>query len=293
MKKFIRYFVALALLVAAACVDEFDSYNPPRALDAPVIFVAGTGNQVLVETTTNRYLKNLTGYVAYGGPVQYSVTVLRASGKVGSVSVTPSVPDFGTVTLNESSVNSLIGEESGEFMFTFTPNPALPNEEDRSFNLVVSVADAQTTSKVSTITIPTSIVSCVGEAVQAGTYTVTAASGNLDGGVLYDLASLETDNGGPVQVSIASVFPGRYSINEVTGGIWPLYYPARANPEVTFNLCGNTIEGKDTVVGEIREFTVDGTLNGDGTITITWSYVRLIGTTPANPAKGSFTLTKN
>lgn len=294
MKKLIRYCVVLALLAATACVEEFSEYNAPRALDAPVLLVGGTGsNQVLIETVTNRYLKNLTGYVAYGGPVQYSVAVVRAAGKVASVSVAPSVPDFGTVTVNEASVNALVGTESGEFTFTFTPNPALVDGEDRAFNLVVSVADAQKTSKVSTVSIPVTMASCLGQAIEAGTYTVTQASGNLDGGAAYTLASLEADNGGPVKVSIAKVFPGRYRINEVTAGIWPLYYATRANPEVTLNLCGNTMEGKDTVVGGLREFTVNGNVNDDGSITIEWSYVRIVGATPANPAMGTYTLVKD
>jgi hypothetical protein len=294
MKKLIQYCTVLSLLATVACVDEFSAYNPPRALDAPVLSVGSTGsNQVLIETVTNRYLKNLTGYVAYGEPIQYSVAVLRAAGKVASVSVAPSVPDFGTVTLNEAGVNALIGKESGEFTFTFTPNPTLVDGDDRAFNLVVSVADAQETSKVSTISIPVTMVSCVDQTIATGTYTVTQASGNLDGGAPYTLASLETDNGGPVQVSLTKVFPGRYRINEVTAGIWPLYYAARANPEVTLNLCGNTIEGKDTVVGGLREFTVDGTLNNDGSISITWSYIRIVGTTPANPAMGTYTLVKD
>ena len=40
-----------------------------------------------------------------------------------------------------------------------------------------------------------------------------------------------------------------------------------------------------------RTFTITGVLNPDGTIDVTWSYVRNDGATPANPAKGTYTLT--
>jgi hypothetical protein len=136
-------------------------------------------------------------------------------------------------------------------------------------------------------------------------YVVTAASGNLDGGGAYTLEDLEADFGEAIHVEITEDSPGRFTMDEVTGGVWPTYYSGRANPALGIELCGTTIGG---IEGEVtagagtanaRTFTIDGTDNGDGTITITWSYKRNDqtqdgepDTTPANPAMGTYTLTE-
>ena len=84
--------------------------------------------------------------------------------------------------------------------------------------------------------------------------------------------------------------------NEITGGVWPAFYSGRANPALQVDLCGTTISGREGAVtagagsATARIFTIAGTQNGDGTITINWSYARVTGVTPANPAKGTYTL---
>jgi hypothetical protein len=223
---------------------------------------------------------------------------------VSAVDVTPSVPDFGTVELNASSVQALQGQEQGDFTFTFTPNPALPDQNDRALNLVVTVTDSQLDDegqpnpKVTTLTLPTTIVTCLSEELEEGTYKVTAASGNLDGGIPYTLDDLVADSGGDVFVEITAEFPGRYTMDEVTGGVWPIYYAGRTRPTFEIDLCGSTIYGHaggttaGSDPGPFRTFDVDGTLNPDGTVTITWSYVRDDAPTPAAPAQGTFTITR-
>jgi hypothetical protein len=305
MKKKIYSLLCAGLLVASSCVDDYRDANPAPLLDAPTfrVFSAGS-NEVIVSTPANRFQNTYEGFVSYQGPSEFTVNVLDAPGKVGAISVTPSVPDFGTVTLNESTITAIQGQEQGEFKFTFTPNPDLEDESDRSLNLVISVSDSQTSedgeasAKTTTLTLPVTMASCISETVQEGVYQVTAASGNLDGGAAYTLADLEADFGGPIEVSIMKEFPGRYSIDEVTGGVWPTYYPGRANPHLFVDVCGTSIVGHaggvtaGTVGGVSRTFTINGTQNNDGTITITWSYVRNDAPTPSNPAKGTYTLTK-
>jgi len=304
MKKKIYSLLCLGLLAGSACVDDYTDANPAPRLDAPTFRVSSGNNAVIVATPANRFQNTYEGFVAYGGSSEFTVTVIDAPGMVGAVSVTPSVPDFGTVTLNESTVTALQGKEQGEFRFTFTPNPELEDEADRTLNLVIAVSDTQKSddgelnAKTTTMTLPVKMLSCVSETVAEGLYTVTAASGNLDGGATYTLADLESDFGGPIEVSVMKEFPGRYSIDEVTGGVWPTYYSGRANPHLFVDVCGNAIAGHPggvtagAVGGARRTFTIDGTLNNDGTITITWSYVREDAPTPANPAKGTYTLTK-
>lgn len=310
MKKIIKLWAAFATsivlsLISFSCVDDYTDANPTPRLDAPTIRISGTGsNQKLIAVPVNQYQSDNIAYVAYGGPITFTISVIDAPGKVSEVDVTPSVPEFGTVELNAASVSALEGQEQGEFSFTFTPNPNLPDQTDRSLNLVVTVTDSQVDDagepnpKVTTLTLPTTIVSCVSDGLEEGTYRVTAASGNIDGGIAYTLDDLEADGGGEVLVEITSEFPGRYTMDEVTGGVWPIYYSGRARPTFEIDLCGNTIQGHEGAVtagtepGPLRTFDVDGTLNNDGTVTITWSYVRDDAPTPANPAKGTFTLTK-
>lgn len=298
-------FVIITLLfLMAACVDDYNDANPPHQLDAPAVIIATSAStNVLTQAVpTSPFQSKYEAYLNYGTSAQIQVSVLRAPGKVGSISVVPSIPDFGSVTVNEASVAALIGKDKGDFSFTFTPNASLPDTKDRALNLVITVTDQQIDPKTgesaaltTTFTVATTITTgCFSSGIETAAYRVTAASGNFDGGATYTLEDLEADNGGPVLVTMTEVRPGYYRADEVTGGIWPIYYSTRANPKVGIDLCGSTISGREgtLVVGGIRKFTVSGTLNSDGTISIQWSYVRTSGSTPSNPAKGTYTLTK-
>ncbi len=306
MNKIFLYILGL-LFVTASCVDDYTDANPPRQLDAPTLRISASGsNQKLLTVTVNPYQKTYLAYVQYGGPVEYTVSVIDAPGLVGGVTVSPSVPEFGSVTVDDASVAALIGKEKGDFKFTFTPSATLPDMSDRSFNLVVDVSDSQlnpsgeSAAKTSRLTMPTNLVSCLGEQLEEGLYVVTEASGNLDGGAAYTLDDLKADGGvEEILVEVSMDRPGLYTVDEVTGGVWPVYYSGRANPALKVDLCGTAVSGHEGEVsagalpGPVREFTIDGVINGDGTVDITWSYERTDGVaTPANPAKGTYTITK-
>lgn len=300
------FLLTSILLLAAGCVDDFTASNPKPQLDAPGIIASApiSDNLLVRAVATNPFQNKYEAYVTYGSEAQLTISVLDAPGKVASVSVEPSIPEFGTVKLDDASVATIKGKEKGEFKFTFTPSTTLANTADRSLNLVVTVTDAQLDTKSgessplsTTLTIATTLAKgsgCLAQGIEAMTYRVTAASGNLDGAVPYTIEDLEADNGGPALVTVTKVRPGRYTFNEITGGIWPVYYSGRANPALDVDLCGTTIIGHEGAVtaGGIRKFTISGTLNSDGTITINWSYVRISGATPADPAKGTYTLSK-
>ncbi len=126
--------------------------------------------------------------------MEFIVSVIDAPGKVGDVSVEPSVPEFGTVTINDASVAALKGKEQGEFRFVYTPNPELEEGDDRPLNLVVTVSDSQSgkDAQATVLTIPTIIGSpCFSEQLQPGNYLVTEASGNIDGGEAYTLPAMQ------------------------------------------------------------------------------------------------------
>lgn len=304
MKKLL--YLTLLIAVVTGCVDDYTDFNPPAQLDAPHFRVGATGSNQLIEAVnTNNWQKTYNAYVLYDEPVTFTVSVVDAPGKVGSVSVTGSVPDFGTITPDEASVNSLIGKEQGEFRFTFIPNPDLTNKasEDRPLNLVVNVTDMQLDDKgaddpkTTTMTIPTIIGGpCLSAPIPAGNWLVIEASGNLDGGDPFELADLVETAGSQIVVNITRDRPGVYTLDEVTGGVWPVVYDTRAIPELKVNVCGSSITDREgaNVAGAgtaaARTFAIDGTVNDDGTITIEWSYVRNDGTTPADPASGTYTL---
>ncbi|MEO5976475.1 MAG: hypothetical protein ABIS36_12055 [Chryseolinea sp.] len=305
MNNSIRYIFA-CFVACISCVDDYTDSNPPHQLDAPFLRISSDGNnQQLVSVPVNAYQNTYRSYAQYGGPVQFTVSVVDAPGLVGTVSVVPSVPDFGTVTLDDASVTALAGKDKGDFRFTFTSNPAIPDQSDRSMNLVITVSDSQLNHSgepdvmTTIITVPTILVACVSDAVKDGVYVVTAASGNLDGGDPYTLDDLKTDGEvDEITVELATERPGLVTIDDATAGVWPVYYSGRLTPVIKLDVCGQTIKGHEgeTSVGEdpgpVRDFTVDAVLNADGTITVTWSYARINGTTPDTPAKGTYTLSK-
>lgn len=290
----------MCLIMSGACVDDYTEYNPPHALDAPFLRASTSGsNQILVSTPLNPYQNTLKSYIGLGTSVEFTVSVVDAPGKINTVSVAPSVPDFGSVTLNEASVTALKGKEQGEFRFTYTANPDLAEGDDRPLNIVITVTDSQEGSNKQTTTLTIAAVvgsPCFSRALQTGNYLVTQASGNRDGGDPYTLDSLQLALHSRVVVSIAEERPGVYTITEVTGGVWPVYYSGRAVPELQVDVCGNTITSRTgyattspgTAVA--RTFTINGTVNNDNTVDITWSYVRDDGATPIDPAKGSYKL---
>lgn len=305
--QYYKFSFALAgMFTLAACVDDYTDYNPPHALDAPTLRVSASGSsQALVSVAANKYQSTYEAYVGLGTPTEFTVSVIDAPGKVGSVSVEPSVPEFGTVTIDEASVTALKGKEQGEFRFVYTPNPDLEEGDDRPLNLVVTVSDSQlneegeSSAQTTTLTIPTVIgTPCFSSTITPGNYIVTEASGNLDGGDTYALPDLVATAESNIVVSIEQDRPGVYTFDEVTAGIWPLFYSGRANPELQVDVCGNTITGREghstagAGTAAARTFTLNGTVNEDGTIDMTWSYQRDDGATPANPAQGSYTLTR-
>lgn len=304
----IFYIMAVSLaVIVGGCVDDYTDANPPHQKDAPAIRVTTTNSssQIVRENQVNAYQTEPEAFVVYGQATTFTVTVIDAPGIVSTASVTSSVPDFGTVAIDEGSLSALQGAEQGSFKFTFTPNPDLSSDEDRSFNLTVKVSDSQKDEKnedapkTTSLTIPVTIVSpCVSSGIQPGYYKVSAATGNIDGGTPFTLQDLRETMVSEIVVEVSEDRPGLYTFNEVTGGVWPAFYSGRANPKLKVNLCGNTITGHvgdvSTGVGTTaqRTFTLNGSLNGDGTITMTWSYKRDTGgATPANPAKGTYTLT--
>jgi hypothetical protein len=307
MRKIIYLILVVGVLfLPNACVDDYTDSNPPHLLDAPTLRISdavGT-DHIFSTVAVNQYQNGYTDMTTYDAPVVYTVSVIDAPGKIGDITVTPSIPEFGSVTIDDASVTALQGKETGTFNFTFTPNATFVDRPDAALNLVIAVSDMQKDDKgeasslTTTLTVPVTLVKCLTNTDIVGVYEVTTASGNLDGGETYNLDSLQKYNEDNVYVEISKVRPGEFTIDEVTGGVWPIFYD-RVNPALDFDLCGTSINGhfgsvttKDADTGEELKFTIDGIVNEDGTIDISWSYVRLDDDTATDPATGTYTLTK-
>jgi len=314
MKKNIIYTLLMlgVLLIPNACVDDYTDANPPHLLDAPTLRIskAEGDDHIFATVAVNAYQNTYKDMTTYDAPVVYTVSVIDAPGQIGDITASASVADFGSATVDATTAAAVKGKNTGEFKVTFTPNPDFTEKTDRALNLVITVADMQKDEKgesaslVTTLSIPITLVNCLTDGL-AGEYQVTAASGNLDqlaGGVFpndgsdYTLAQLEEDWEEEIFVNITKVRPGRFTIDEVTGGLWPLYYSGRANPALDVDFCGTEISGRSDAMttgagtAAERTFTVNGTVNEDGTIDVEWSYVRTTSP-PVVHAKGSYTLT--
>src|SRR5688572_8683254 len=115
MRNTIYLMLVASALVFAACVDDYTDSNDAPLMDAPTIRVSSAAaNQTIVVVPENAYQNGYEAYLVYGQPVEYTVSVIDAPGKIGAVSVTASVPDFGSVTIDEASVAAIQGQESGE-----------------------------------------------------------------------------------------------------------------------------------------------------------------------------------
>jgi hypothetical protein len=304
MKNRLFHFIILILTGGACALPDVTTQNPPRLLDSPAFNVTPSGDS---QGTANGKLgydgKTIgTTYIIYGSTVNFGIDVVDCPGKVAGVTSSISVPTYSTVTVDAA---SLVGQETGSAKVTVQAMAA-PDATDRSANLTFSVTDNQTSTdgnapKTTTVTWPVVFIKGCVSTMAAGTYKVTAASGVLDGGTPYTLASLEANShggaGGPITFDITQNRPGFYTIGEGTGGVWTTFYPTRAIPALGADLCGTTVSGRPgfltTGAGttSTRVFVINGTVNGDKTVTVTWSYTRTQGT-PTNPANGTYTLTK-
>lgn len=298
MKKKLFYILICFLGLASCSLPDYKDINPKPLKDSPAYNVtpAGSSQSTLLGTT----------YLLYGQSADFNIDVTDAPGKIADVSGVLSVPSYGTATTESSSLGALKGAEKGSTKITLKAMDTPVDGLDRSFNFDISVSDGQLdekglpAGKITKVTRKVVLTGpCLTSSIVAGTYKVTSATGILDFGTPYTLASLEAAKGGSITVVVSLTRPGLYSFNEITGGIWPLYYSGRANPALSIDLCGTTISGnaKLTTTGAgttaQRKFTINGALNGDGTITITWSYVRQTGgSTPVPAANGTYTLTK-
>jgi len=293
MKKSIYAYLGV-LMVGACTLPDAKEVNPARLKDAPAYSVSAVGAGTAGKVTT----------ILFGQTTEFDITVVDAPGKIADVTSSISVPDYATSATDGNSLASLVGQETGTAKVILQPMATPADKKDRSFNFVINVMDSQVDIKTGvpaakTTSITQSIIltagPCVSDGIKAGNYSIISASGVLDGGGgTYNLDSLIVWNGlyGPPTVAITSTRSGLFTFSDITAQLWPIYY-GRASPNASVDLCGTVVTGHTgSLTFSSRLFTVNGTLNSDGTITITWSYVKTSGTTPNPSANGTYTLKK-
>lgn len=239
-------------IMFSSCVDEYDEANPPRLLDSPAVSAVSVSDTVLQSNETT----------------EISVVVSDAPGGIDSVSAVATDAlgtEYGSFTSN---VSELRENEKGTINLTYTA----PEGYGGDLNVTIIVYDSQINykgdevNKASTAQTLTLKILCEAAADYSGTYT-TIADGNLgdgDGGASETYSDLESS------VIISKKDVGLFNIDDMSFGQYPVLYEDTAPPG-TLSICGTTISDNGDTDQYDDPFTINGMVNDDGTITLTWS----------------------
>ena len=261
MKLIKKIPLAIAVFVLSACVDDFDEANPPLALDGPAGFLnAPSGDGIkATDTGDNTFL-----FLPREGTLLFSVAIVDAPGLIASANATLAnnvqVDDLGTIT---GDVSEALGKEIGTVQWAYQAGN-VPGDE----NITLSVEDAQAPPKVTQFVVdePVRIIDtdCFSNTNLVGAYTTVT-----DG---YDALANENFTGleAVVELRINAGGVNHPGLYRLTDGSFGLYErQGSENNFINVEVCGNEILNAN------EEFTdsFSGTVNGDGTISITWSNV--------------------
>ena len=250
IKKFIQ---PLIILIAASCtVDDYTDANPPGQKDGPAGFLRTPAGKAIVDTETDG---NTYTYVPINMPSVFNVDLVDVPGLIDSVGVALS-DEEGEIT--EISIPDK-GKETGSIQVTYIASAA--GTEDIS----IDIFDAQKPRKGATFN-PDRIkrinATCFSSRPLVGFYDTVTSGFDAETG--QDYAGLESVvefriNAGGVN------HPGLYRLTDGSFGLYP--EQGFAGNLINVTVCDNSI------VDANEEFagTFSGTLNADGTITITWS----------------------
>ena len=244
------FFLSILTTMAVGCVDEYYEANPPRLLDAPFIYSVTVSEDTITDNTATTITAN----------------VVDAPGILDSVAV--SVVDelnqpFGTVEV----VESLSGETSGNLVLRFTA----PDDRGGVATVCFEVFDKQKdhegelARKGSGQKCEEIFVYCPSDL--GSTYT-SIASGNYgdgSGGSAGTYSDLQST------VTFTDMGAGVYGVDDITFGLYPVAYQDTAPAGKVSDEC-NTIKGDPMNKDQYDDpITINGQVNADGTISITWS----------------------
>ena len=276
MKNFYIYMVITSLLFS--CVDDYEDANPPRRFDGPAPFVSYVGDEIVAaDTDDDTYV-----WVPNGGTARIQISVSDAPGKLNEVgyrlSNSQRPEDWGTVSFE--GFDAVKGQETGSFIVVYTA-PTLDGDSEFSValeNLTIVVSDAQSPAKSIDVELPAMRTQfspgsdCFSNENLVGFYR------SVNSG--YDSIANEsfTDLVDTVEVYIRPngiESPGYYRLSDGSFGLYEVQ--GGANNFINMEVCGSAVVNAD----EEFEDNFSGTINDDGTLSITWG----------SDAKGSGTAT--
>lgn len=251
--------IILVLLMISSCkVDDYQDANPPHPKDGPAGFLS-VGGDAIVDTETDG---NTYTYVPINGTATFEIDVVDAPGKIDSVSAVLS-EELGEVAIDLSAQ----GEVTGLITVTYTAGSVFSTGASTAGNedIAIELFDAQTPRKSAGFEparIKTINATCFSSRPLVGFYDTVSSGFDAETGTNY------TNLEGVVEFRINAGgvnHPGFYRLTDGSFGLYPEQGFAANLINVT--VCGNEI------VNANEEFAnnFSGTLNTDGTISITWS----------------------
>jgi hypothetical protein len=244
--------IAWVLLIGTSCmVDDYTDANPPRPLDGPAGFLVTPTGKAIVDTETDG---NTFTYVPVNQEGIFNIDMVDVPGLIDSIGVELS-DEEGEVSFSTEAE----GEQTGSVSVTYVSD-AVGTED-----IVINVFDAQEPRKAVTFN-PDRIkrinATCFASRPLVGFYDTVTSGFNSETGENYtDLESVVEFriNAGGVN------HPGFYRLTDGSFGLYP--EQGFAANFVNITVCDNNIlDANEEFAGN---FT--GTLNADGTISITWS----------------------
>lgn len=266
MKK-ARYILIVAIVMSLmpSCVDDYQDANPPRALDGPYFTLSAAGDVVVTPNDGN--------FIGAAQTIDFTLHVIDCPGGIDSVGVTVDEDGTGTGAVDQASLSAVMGESQGQVLVHFTTTDVVTEEID----LVISITlyDGQQPidwhgstvdyRKSSAVPYDVTLISCSSTGL-AGTYSSLANGffGDGAGGPDAPYNDLQAD------INITEVRPGLYEIDDMSFGLYPLLYGDNPVPGQV-DLCGSDITDRGDTDHYGDPFTIVGTLNGDGTVNLSWS----------------------
>ena len=263
MKNRIIYFLVLLLTVGMYSCYEEEEYADNLSLGATIdvtadnAFILGETSEVNISVAIN------TNAEAPVASLIVTKQLLTAAGESEIISSTVSPDAEGQIALNLS-VSDLFSDVpiNGNVL---TPEELEPGDK-WEFRYTIVMQDGRELTPGRGDNVTQVNFTCLSDI--AGTYNTVTDGGTGDGS--GGTASSFTDL--TYQVTITELSAGTYEISDITGGLYAQIYSSSDNPAEFIDICNNiTIDAQPDVVFGGDEFNGTGTVNGDGTITITWS----------------------
>jgi len=224
--------------------------------------ISGGGFYDLLDLDNASATFNIDGLIEGEGATVSSVTVMKSyTGHINdSTIVTGPTVEHVTIPVSEipKSITVTANEAAQNADADFTQAKV---EDHFNFTFVLNTEDGRALKSGPTISVPLSCPSAL-----AGTYSVVT-SGNQGAGSGTTSGTYE---GVEATVVIAEVAPGTYSVDDITGGMYPGVWGDIPVPGEISDVCNN-ITIQNTVDHYQDTFSGTGTVNADGTITITWN----------------------